>query len=41
LQQFVVDRKVDEEIGSMDRFHGDIDDILPYIMGFGHGESSQ
>lgn len=29
---------MDEEIGSVTRFHGDVDDILPHIMGFGEGE---
>ncbi len=38
LQQFVTDRKIDEEIGSIQRFHGDVDDLLPHIMGFGRGE---
>lgn len=37
LQQFVAERKVDEEIGSVTRFHGDVDDMLPHIMAFGHG----
>lgn len=34
----MADRKVDEEIGSVDRFHGDVDDILPHIMAFGQGQ---
>ena len=38
LQQFVTDRKVDEEIGAVERFNGDVDDILPHIMGFGQGQ---
>ncbi len=37
VQQFVTDRKVDEEIGTVRRFEGDLDDILPHIMGFGKG----
>jgi len=36
-QQFVTDRKVDEEIGTMTRFQADPDDLLPHIMGFGKG----
>lgn len=36
-QQFVTDRKVDEEIGTMTRFQADPDDLLPHIMGFGRG----
>ena len=38
MQQFVTDRKVDEEIGAVRRFHGDVDDILPHVMGFGQGQ---
>lgn len=28
---------MDEEIGSVTRFNGDVDDMLPHIMGFGKG----
>ena len=28
---------MDEEIGSMSRFSGDMDNILPHVMGFGQG----
>ena len=37
-QQFVTDRKVDEEIGMISRFQADPDDLLPQIMGFGKGK---
>ena len=37
VQQFVTDRKVDEEIGTINRFDADQDDIIPQIMGFGKG----
>ena len=38
LQQFVADRKVDEEIGTTSRFIGDPDDLLPHVMSFGKGQ---
>ncbi len=36
-QQFVTDRRVDEEIGTITRFQADLDDILRHVMGFGKG----
>ena len=38
LQQFVSDRKVDEEIGTTSRFVADPDELLPHIMAFGRGK---
>ena len=40
MQQFVTDRKVDEEIGIISRFEADPDDVMPQIMGFGKGNCS-
>ncbi len=37
MQQFVTDRRVDEEIGTITRFQADLDDILRHVMGFGKG----
>ena len=35
----MTDRNVDEEIGTIRRFEGDLDDILPQVMGFGRGSA--
>ena len=37
-QQFMSDRKVDEEIGTTSRFVADPNDLLPHIMTFGKGK---